>query len=135
MTKPFAGIAVATMLSVGVSLAAYAEDVAKDSNDTAAPAAAAPAPTEAPVSVPRPSIVPKTAAPATPAEPAKTAAPAKTAQPAAAPATTEAAPRRYRRHAHRHYYRRYAFWSPFPIYLPRIRGHNIYWSRVSWFRF
>jgi hypothetical protein len=112
MNKQFAGIAVAAMLSLGASLPGHAEDAAK-STDTAAPAAAK---TEAPANVARPSIAPKTA------------------EPAAAPATAEAAPRRHRRYA-RHHYRRYAYWEPFPIYLPHFQRHRIYWSRIPWFAF
>ncbi len=70
-----------------------------------------------PVSVPRPSI-----------------APPKTAEPAPAPVADDAAPPRHRRYA-RHHYRHYAYWQPFPIYLPHFYRQRIYWSRISWFAF
>jgi hypothetical protein len=105
------------LLTIGTIVAAHAED--------AGPAAAAPTPSEAPAAVPRPSIVaPKIA------EPARTTKPAKAT--AAAPPLADPAPRRHRRHAHRHY-RRDAFWSPIPVYWPYIHRHRIYWSRISWF--
>jgi len=103
------GAALAALLTIGASLPGHAEDAAKPA-DAAAPAAAAPA------SVPRPSIAPKAAEAASP------------------PAASEAAPRRQRRHA-RHHYRRYAYWEPFPIYLPHFRHHRIYWGRIPWFSF
>ena len=118
MKKQLTGIAVAALLTIGASLA-HAEDVPAPKRDAAAPAAAAPAApvqSETPASVPRPSIAPK-AAEASP-------------QPAAA----EPAPRRHRRYAHRHY-RHYAYWEPFPIYLPNFHRHHISWSRISWFGF
>jgi hypothetical protein len=124
MKKPIAGMAITALLTIGVTVAAHAEDAVP-------PAAAGPAaaPSEAPVNVPRPSIVaPKTA------EPARTTEPAKATVPGAAPPLADPSPRRYRRHAHRHY-RRDAFWSPIPIYWPYIHRHRIYWSRVSWFGF
>ena len=103
------GAALAALLAIGASLPGHAEDAARPA-DTAAPAAAAP------TSVPRPSIAPRTAAPASP------------------PTATEAAPRRHRRYA-RHHYRRYAYWEPFPIYLPHFRHHRITWGRIPWFSF
>ena len=122
MKSQLTGVALAALLAIGASLPGHAEDAAKPS-DTAAPAAAAPAAAapaaskaDAPASVPRPSISPKTAEPASP------------------PAATEAAPRRHRRYA-RHHYRRYAYWEPFPIYLPHFRHHRIYWGRIPWFSF
>ncbi|KJC61526.1 hypothetical protein UP10_06505 [Bradyrhizobium sp. LTSPM299] len=117
MKKQLTGIAIAALLTFGLSLA-HAED-APTPKDAAAPAAAAPAVPaqgETPASVPRPSITPK-AAEASP-------------QPAAA----EPAPRRHRRYAHRHY-RHFAYWEPFPIYLPSFHRHHISWSRISWFGF
>jgi hypothetical protein len=112
MNKQVTGIAVAAMLSFGASLPGYAEDAAKPA-DSAAPAAVK---TEAPANVARPSIAPKTA------------------EPAATPTTAEPAPRRHRRNA-RHHYRRYAYWEPFPIYLPHFYRHRIHWNRISWFAF
>ena len=103
------GAALAALLAIGASLPGHAEDAARPA-DTAAPAAAAP------TSVPRPSIAPKAA------------------EPASAPAVTESLPRRPRRQA-RHHYRRYAYWEPFPIYLPHFRHHRIYWGRIPWFSF
>jgi uncharacterized membrane protein len=111
MKSQFAGIALATLLVIGASLPGHAEDAAKPA-DTAAPAAKA----DAPASVPRPSIAPKTAEPASP------------------PAAMEAAPRRHRRYA-RYHSRRYAYWEPFPVYLPHVHRHRIYWNRIPWFFF
>jgi hypothetical protein len=116
MNGKFTGIAVAALLSLGASLPTLAQDAAKPT-DSSAPAATK---TEAPVNVPRPSIAPNTAS--------------KTAEPTAAPPTTEAAPRRYRRYA-RHHYRRYAYWEPFPVYIPHYHRHRIYWNRIPWFFF
>lgn len=116
MNRHFAGIAVAAMLSLGVSLPAHAQDATKDAAkpvDSSAPAATK---SDAPATVPRPSIAPKSAEPAT------------------APAAAEPAPRRHRRYA-RHHYRRYARWEPFPIYVPHFHRHGIYWNRIPWFAF
>jgi len=33
------------------------------------------------------------------------------------------------------FYRRYAYWEPFPIYFPRIHRHHVYWNRIPWFFF
>ncbi|MEO8321248.1 MAG: hypothetical protein ABJA75_21505 [Bradyrhizobium sp.] len=117
MKSQFAGIALAAMLVVGTSLAGHTEDAVKPA-DTAAPAAAVPAATkaDAPASVPRPSLAPKTA------------------EPASSPAATEAPPRRHRRYA-RHHYQRYAYWEPFPVYLPHVHRHRVYWNRIPWFYF
>jgi hypothetical protein len=71
-----------------------------------------------PASVPRPAIVPRTAEP-TPASPQ---------------ATTEPAPRHRRHYAH-YRYRRYAYWEPFPVYLPHLYHSRIYWNRIPWFSF
>jgi hypothetical protein len=76
------------------------------------------------------------------AKPADTVAPANAAPAAAAPPASKAdapasVPRpsiRHRRYA-RHHYRRYAYWEPFPIYLPHFRHHRIYWGRIPWFSF
>jgi hypothetical protein len=123
MKRPFAAAAATALLTIGTIVAAHAEDAA-------APAATSAAmPGEAPVAVPRPSIIaPKTA------EPAKTTEPAKATVSGAAPPLADPALRRHRRHAHRHY-RRYASWSPIPIYWPHIHRHRISWSRISWFGF
>jgi hypothetical protein len=123
MKRPFAAIAVTALLTIGTIVAARAED--------AAPVSAAPAaiPSEAPAAVPRPSIVTPRAA-----EPAKTTEPARAAVSGAALPLADPAPRRHRRHAHRHY-RRHAFWSPIPIYWPHIHRQRIYWSQISWFGF
>jgi len=127
MKMQFRGIAVATLLTMGSTLAVHAEDAAAP-KDTAAPAVTQ---TEAPASVPRPSIVPKTAEPTNTTHPSVAS---KSAEPAAAPDTTEPAPRRHRRYAYRHY-RRYAYWEPFPVYLPHFHRHRIYWNRIPWFFF
>jgi hypothetical protein len=111
MKTHFAGLAVAALLVVAPALPGHAEDA-----KPAAPAATSTAPP--PASVPRPSIVPKSAEPSSP-------------QADAEPAAT---PRRHRHYAHR-YYRRYAYWEPFPVYLPHLYRHRIYWSRVPWFAF
>ena len=88
-----------------------------------APAAPAAAPTDsAPANVARPSIAPKSND--TAAKPDASAKPQADAEPA---------PRRHRRYARRHYHR-YAYWEPFPIYLPHLtRRHGIYWNRIPWF--
>jgi hypothetical protein len=100
------GLAFAALLVLGRAVPGYAQDAAP--NSTATPSAA---PTEAPANAPRPAIVPKTAEPA--------------------PAAVEK-PRRHRRHA-RHHYRRYAYWQPFPIYLPHFHRRSISWHRMRWF--
>jgi hypothetical protein len=107
------GLAFAALLLLGRSVPGHAQDAASKSL-TAPPAAPGPtaAPTEAPASIPRPSIAPKTAEPA--------------------PAAEEAKPRRHRRHT-RHHYKRYAYWRPFPIYLPRFHRRGISWHRIRWF--
>jgi len=109
MKSHFTGIALAAMLVVGASLPGHAEDAAKPAEPAATKA-------EAPLNVPRPSLAPKTAEPASP------------------PPATEAAPRRVRRYA-RHHARRYAYWEPFPVYLPHLHRHRIYWNRTPWFFF
>lgn len=109
MKFQFTTFALAAMLAVGASFPGHGEEAAKPA-DTAAPTAAAPAAPD----VARPSIAPKTAEPAT------------------TPTQTEAAPRRHRRYA-RHYYRRYAYWEPFPIFLPHFHHHHISWGRIRWF--
>ena len=109
MKSQFTGLALAALLVVGASLPGHAEDAARPAEPAATKA-------EAPVNVPRPSLAPKTAEPASP------------------PATAEAAPRRVRRYA-RHHDRRYAYWEPFPVYLPHIHRHRIYWNRIPWYFF
>jgi len=109
MKSHLIGVALAALLAIGASLPGHAEDAAKPA-DTAAPATAAPATSD----VARPSIAPRTAEPASP------------------PAATEVAPRRHRRYA-RHHYRRYAYWEPFPIFLPHFHHHRISWGRIRWF--
>ena len=120
MKTQFAGMAIAAMLTIASSHAAYAQDTAtaketakEAAKDIAAPTATTP---DAPPSVPRPSIVPKSAETTTPA------------------AAAEPAPRRHRRYT-RHHYRHYAYWEPFPIYWPHIHRHHFSWSRISWFAF
>ena len=112
MKSHLTGVALAALIAIGATLPGHAEDAAKPADTvapaTTAPAAAAPVASKAdtPANVARPSIAPKTAEPASP------------------PAATEAAPRRHRRYA-RHHYRRYAYWEPFPIYLPHFHHHRI----------
>ena len=50
----------------------------------------------------------------------------------AAPAATDATPRKKRRYARKHY-RRYAYWEPFPVYWPNYYRHRLNWRRVAWF--
>jgi hypothetical protein len=64
--------------------------------------------------VPRPSIVRKIAD-TTPAQPTDAVRP-------------------YRRHADRRY-QRYAYWEPFPLYLPHLYHQRVSWSRIRWFGF
>ena len=109
MKSHLIGVALAALLAIGASLPGHAEDAAKPA-DTAAPATAAPATSD----VARPSIAPRTA------------------EPTSQVSATEAAPRRYRRYA-RHHYRRYAYWEPFPIFLPHFHHHRISWGRIRWF--
>ncbi len=112
MKSRLSGLAIATLLVIGPIFPGHAQD---------APAPASPAATQPetpPPSVPRPSLVPKAAEPASPA------------------ATTEPTQPSQPRVAHR-YHRRWgyyhtAYWEPFPIYLPHLYHHRIYWSRVPW---
>ena len=115
MRNHFTGVAIAALFTLTATLPGRTED-ARTPPATAAPAQAAPAATQAapPVSVPRPSIAPKAAEPA--------------------PVADDAAPRRHRRYGYRHY-RRYAYWEPFPVFLPHFYRHRIYWNRISWFAF
>jgi hypothetical protein len=109
MKSHFTGLAVAALLVIASPLPGHAEDAAAP----AAPAAANQTETP-PVSVPRPSLAPKTAEPA-----------------AAAPEAAEPAQPRHRRYAHRHW-RRYAYWEPFPIFLPHLYHNRIHWYRIPW---
>jgi hypothetical protein len=111
MRKHFTRLAIATLLACATVVPGHAEDASP-------PAQAAPAATqtEPPASVPRPSIAPKSA------------------EPAAAPVADDAAPRRNRRYAYRHY-RHYAYWEPFPVYWPHFYRQRIYWNRIPWFAF
>jgi len=120
MKSHFTGLAVATLLVIGPALPGYSEDAAAP-NAPAAATAPTPAATQTeapPPSVPRPSLAPKTAEPASP------------------PAAADAAPRRQRRYAHRHWrrygYYRTAYWEPFPIYWPHYYRHRIRWNRIPW---
>jgi hypothetical protein len=108
MKSHLTGVALAVLLAIGATLRGHAEDATRPA-DTAPAANKA----DAPVSVPRPSIAPKTAEPASP------------------PAATEATTRRHR--YARHHFRRYAYWEPFPVYLPHFRRHRISWGRIRWF--
>jgi hypothetical protein len=111
MNSCFKGFAAAAVLVAAFSLPAHAEDApAAQTPVQAVPSEAKPAPDV----VPRPALVPKAtdATPDTASEPA----------------------RRHRRYA-RHYYRRYAYWEPFPIYFPHLYRNHIVWNRISWFHF
>src|SRR5690242_6059260 len=101
------GLAFAALLVLGRAVPGHAQDAAPNSTATPSSTPSAAPPTEAPANAPRPAIVPKTAEPA--------------------PASIEK-PRRHRRHAH-HHYRRYAYWQPLAIYLPRFHRHGISWHR------
>jgi hypothetical protein len=107
MRRHFTGVAIAALFTFSATLPGRTEDAKTP------PAARQ---TEPPVSVPRPSIAPKTA------------------EPASAPVANDAAPRRHRHDTHRHY-RHYAYWEPFPVFLPHFYRHRIYWNRISWFAF
>lgn len=107
--------------SLGIAFAALlafapVRGSAEGTANAAAPAnAATPAsgPSDRPASVPRPSIVPRTVE-------------------GAVPMTTDAKPRKARRYA-RKQYRQYAYWEPFPLYIPHLHRHNISWRRLAWF--
>ena len=103
------GIAFAALLAFA-PVRGSAQDATSpaDSTNTASPATS---PSEVPASVPRPSILPKT----------EEAAPA-----------VEAQPRKVRRYARKHH-RRYAYWEPFPLYIPHLHRHHISWHRMAWF--
>ena len=122
MKTRFLGFALAALLVAAPTFPGHAEDAAPTPAPAASSAMTPPVtPSELPVSVPRPSIVPTAAEPS---------APVTTDKPAA---TDESTPRRHRRYAHRHW--RYAYWQPFPIYLPYLYRSHIYWSRTLWFSF
>jgi hypothetical protein len=107
MKSHITGLAFAALLVIGPALPGHAEDAAPaapaTTNQTDAP----------PASVPRPSLGPKTA------------------EPAPAPEAAEPTPPRHRRYAHRHW-RRYAYWEPFPIFLPHFYRNRIRWYRIPW---
>jgi hypothetical protein len=117
MKSRLTGVALAALLAIGATLPGHAEDAAKPA-DTVAPAAAAPA-----ASTP-------THPPAWRVRRSRRRPP----NPSHSLSATEAAPRRHRRHA-RHHDRRYAYWEPFPIYLPHFHHHRITWGRIPWFSF
>ena len=109
------GVAATALLLAALNAPCRAEDAL-----TTPPAATA-QPTQGdvkstPSDVPRPSITAKSTDTTTP------------------DAASEPAPRHRRHYAHR-YYRHYAFWEPFPIYLPHLYHSRIVWNRVTWFRF
>jgi hypothetical protein len=119
---------IATRLSVAILLLA-ATYGPSHGEDAVAPSPSVPPAASAPTSqidmpqsgasqaspVPRPSIVPKTVD-KTPAE------------------ATDTTARPYRRHAHRRY-QGYAYWEPFPLYLPHFYHQRVSWSRIRWFGF
>ncbi len=140
MKTPLAGLAVAALLTVGSTFPGFAEDAAKTPPaDT--PAATAPAPADAtPVVAPRPSILfrkndPKAAGPKAD-EPKADVPKADVPKTAEQPAAEQAPVRRHRRYArhHHHYWGnyRYAYWEPFPIFLPHLYHNRIHWSRIPW---
>jgi hypothetical protein len=115
-----ARLAIATMLLAATYAQSRAEDAVLPA-PPATPAASAPA-AEAntrppggspPASVPRPSLVPNT-----------------TDTASEKPTITAARP--YRRHVYRRS-QRYAYWEPFPLYLPHVFRRRVHWSRVRWF--
>src|ERR1700712_3495441 len=90
-------LTIATLLNISSSVTRAEEAPAR-------PDAATGTQSEPPATVPRPSVLSK-------------------ASEAAKPAAAEPARRQSRRHVQRHY-RRYAYWEPFPIYLPHFRRHS-----------
>lgn len=110
----FKGIAAPALLLAVLNVPCRAEDA------PATPPAAAAQPAQdtksTPSDIPRPSIT------------------AKLTDTTAPGATSEPAPR-HRRHDTHRYYRHYAYWEPFPIYLPHLYHNRILWNRVSWFHF
>jgi hypothetical protein len=109
MKLHLAGLAIAALLVAGPILPGHAEDAAAPNPPASAQ------PEAPPPSVPRPALVPKTAEPASPLTETEPAAP------------------RHRHYAHR--WHRYAYWEPFPIYLPHLYHNRIHWSRMPWIRF
>ena len=103
------GIAFAALLAFA-PVRGSAQDAASpaSSANTTSPATS---PGEAPPSVPRPSILPKS----------EEVAPA-----------AEAQPRKVRRYARKHH-RHYAYWEPFPLYIPHLHRHHVSWRRLAWF--
>ena len=118
MKNYFMGFAAAAALVAAMSLPAHAEDAPATAT---APTQAAPAPTQA---------TPSEAKPAT----ADVARPSRVPKADAVPDASTEAPRPHRRYA-RHHYHRYAYWEPFPVYLPHLYHNRIIWNRVPWFRF
>jgi hypothetical protein len=120
MKACFRGFAAAAVLLAAFDFTARAEDapaaVQPPAPTQAAPTGATPSEAKpAPDVVPRPALVPKSTD-------------------AATDATTQPAPSRHRRYA-RHDYRHYAYWEPFPLYLPHFYRNHIVWNRISWFHF
>jgi hypothetical protein len=113
------GLAVALLLAAASTL--HAEEAAQPPAPAAQPSAPAATPADAPppAAVPRPSIVPKNAEP--------------TQQPVAPQADDTTPPQRHRHYARRRYGWHYAYWQPFPFYLPHFYHNRIVWSRVRWF--
>ncbi|MBV8926696.1 MAG: hypothetical protein JOZ74_15110 [Bradyrhizobium sp.] len=111
-------LAAAALMFAALNSPSHAEDAPAAPPTPAAPPAdttqgdTRPAPSD----VPRPSIT------------------AKSTDTTAPDAAGEPAPRHRRHYAHR-YYRHYAFWEPFPIYLPHLYHNRIVWNRVFWFHF
>jgi hypothetical protein len=129
MKTTLAGLAVATLLTVGSTFPGFAEDAVKaPAADTPAATTAAPA-DATPGTAPRPSIVSKTTGPN--AAGPKADEPKTADQPAA-----DAAPRHHRRYAHyrhRHWGNyRYAYWEPFPIFWPHVYHNRVHWNRIPW---
>jgi len=104
------GIAFAALLAIA-PVRGSAQEAASPAA-SAKPSSPASSPSEPPASVPRPSIL-KTTEDAVPA--------------------AEDKPRKVRRTARKHH-RRYAYWEPFPLYLPHIHSHHVSWRRLAWFR-
>lgn len=105
------GIAFAALLAFA-PVRGSAEDAASPAvpANTSSPAAS---PSDPPASVPRPSFVPG-------------------AMEGSTPAATDATPQKPHRYARKHY-RRYAYWEPFPVYLPSYDRRHLSWRRVAWF--
>lgn len=115
-------LVIVTMLLVVTYAPSRAEDAALPaapaSPAASSPAAQADAPPvggSPPAAVPRPSLVPNATDPA-------------------AEKPTNSAARPYRHHANRRH-QRYAYWEPFPVYLPHFFHQRVHWSRIRWFGF